>query len=118
MTVGRSLAVGANGTIVVKDAVQTLVSVNNIDQSVFQIGDKATTTKYWNAVFLQNSVSEDIFDAIASKSGTSAATREKVSAPGNYFCLNKQDFMLTNLFYLIRLHGPKSLGISFWTRPT
>ena len=61
-----------------RDALQTLMSVNSIDQSVFTDGDSETIGKYWSKVFLQNSVGEDIYNAIANKSGTAAATRDLV----------------------------------------
>ena len=65
-----------------RDALRTLVSVNNIDQSVFTDGDSETIGKYWSKVFLQNSVGEDIYNAIANKSGTAAATRDLVIMTG------------------------------------
>ena len=58
---------------------QTLVPVNNIDQSKFVQTDLATISKHWNKVFFSNTVSEDIYDAIAAKSGTSDPRTDQVS---------------------------------------
>ena len=60
------------------DTLQTLVRVNNLDQSLYVDKDTEIISKHWNKVFLQNTVSEDIYDAVASKSGTSAANRKTV----------------------------------------
>ncbi len=67
------------------NALQTLVAVNNLDQSLFVDKEKEIIGKHWNKVFLQNTVSEDIYDAIASKSGASAATRNTVIKINLYF---------------------------------
>lgn len=67
------------------DAVQTLVSVNNIDQTVFSDSDRASAVKYWDECFFQNTVSEDIYDAIASKSGTASVIRDQASLHGILF---------------------------------
>jgi hypothetical protein len=49
---------------------QTLISVNNcLDNETFKSGDRTIITKWWDKVFQQNSVCEDIFNAIASRSG-------------------------------------------------
>ena len=58
---------------------QTLVPVNNIDQSKFAQTDLATVSKHWNKVFFRNTVSEDIYDAIAAKSGTSDPRTDQAS---------------------------------------
>ena len=58
---------------------QTLAPVNTLDQSLFVDQEREIIGKHWNKVFLQNTVSEDIYDAIASKSGASAATRNTVN---------------------------------------
>ena len=71
----------------VTDAVHTLVSVNNIDQSVFKTSDRAIASKYWDSVFLQNSVGDDLYDAIASISGSSVATRETVRTKQYYIII-------------------------------
>lgn len=64
---------------ILRDAVQTLMSVNNIDQTQFVQSDLDVTRKYWDEVFFQNHVSGDIYDAIASLSGAANTTRQQVS---------------------------------------
>lgn len=58
---------------------QTLVSVNNIDQGKFVQSDLASVSKHWSKVFFNNTVSEDIYNAIAAKNGTAKPTTDKVS---------------------------------------
>ncbi len=64
-----------------KTLYQTLMSVSAVvdDQSKFEASDFAAAKKRYSSVFINNSVGEDIFDAIAAKSGGIAATRSKVS---------------------------------------
>jgi hypothetical protein len=64
-----------------KTLYQTLMSVSSVvdDQSKFEASDFEAAKKRYSSVFINNSVSEDIFDAIAAKSGSIAATRSKVS---------------------------------------
>ena len=49
---------------------QTLISVNSIDPDKFKTSDRAAASKHWYNVFVQNSVSEEIYDAITSKNST------------------------------------------------
>lgn len=58
---------------------QTLVSVNNIDQEKFVQTDLATVSKHWSKVFFNNTVSEDIYNAISAKNGTAKSTTDQVS---------------------------------------
>ncbi len=58
------------------DAVQLLASVNTINPEAFRNTDKLTLKTYFPKVFLQKVVSDDIYNAIASKSG-SAQTKEE-----------------------------------------
>lgn len=64
------------------DAVQTLVSVNNMDQSVFLEDDKAIAQRAWKSVFVHvnDAVTESIFTAIATKSGSLTKNCDKVGA--------------------------------------
>ena len=61
---------------------QTLVSVNSINPDKFKTSDRAAASKHWYNVFLQNSVSEEIYDAIASKNNSEKekAQRELASS--------------------------------------
>lgn len=52
------------------NAVQTLMSVNNIDQSVFIAQDKVTVNKYMGD-FFQNLSSEGVYEAVVAMSGSS-----------------------------------------------
>ena len=58
---------------------QTLTSVNKVDQDKFKTSDLKTVTKYWDKVFLQNTVSEGIYDAIAGMSANAGAKGERES---------------------------------------
>lgn len=60
----------------------TLRDIGSIDESVFAPEDKTTFSKFWDKTFFQKTVSEDIYDAIASRSGASVAAREKVRMNG------------------------------------
>ena len=62
-----------------KTPYQTLTSVNKVDQDKFKTSDLRTVTKYWDKVFLQNTVSEGIYDAIAGMSANAAAKAERES---------------------------------------
>ena len=64
-----------------KSLYRTLVSVNSIvdDQTKFHDSDFEAVKKRYNCVFINNSVSEDIYDAIAAQRGSQIATRSKVS---------------------------------------
>lgn len=57
----------------------TLISVNNIDQDKFVESDRVAATQHWSHVFIQNTISEEIFDAIATRSGTVNNIAEKAS---------------------------------------
>ena len=64
------------------DAVQKLISLNSIDQSIFIEGDKQIVKANWNKVFkhqYEGAVTDSIFDAIASKSGVKSAECKSVS---------------------------------------
>jgi hypothetical protein len=52
---------------------QTLVSVNNMDETQFRIGDEKVLAKYGPKVFQNNMVSEDIYNTIANRSGAPQA---------------------------------------------
>lgn len=58
---------------------QTLLSVASINPAVYNTSDRLTVEKHWSSCFIQNSVSEDIYDAIASKSGSSSLVRDQAS---------------------------------------
>ena len=60
-------------------AYQTLISVNSIDQEQFKSSDRKAVEGLWCKVFVQNTVSEEIFDAIAAKSGELQAKKELAS---------------------------------------
>ena len=62
-----------------KTPYQTLTSVNKVDQDKFKTSDLKTVTKYWDKVFLQNTVSEGIYDAIAGMSANAGAKAERES---------------------------------------
>lgn len=72
-----------NETTPPTDALQAIVANNNMDTSVFVDGDRATARTYWNEVFVheyQNTVTESLYNAIASKSGaTESAEHAQVS---------------------------------------
>ena len=59
---------------------QTIQSVNRLNPEKFELADKATFAKYWDATFLSNKTSEDTFNAIASmsKNATDVAAEEQV----------------------------------------
>lgn len=59
------------------DAVQTLMSVNNIDQSVFVAQDKATVNKYMGDYF-QNLSSEGVYEAVVAMTGSVSTMRGTV----------------------------------------
>lgn len=61
----------------------TLIPVNNIDPEKFKRNDQVTIAKYWNKCFLQKSVSENIYNAIASQSGAS----QSLTASASICCL-------------------------------
>lgn len=86
--------------LVTPNAVQTLVAANNIDQSKFVQSDLDTTKKYWDDVFFQNHVSGDIFDAIASKSGTANAVRAKASVTDILMNVYHYIILLTAMFII------------------
>lgn len=62
----------------------TLLSFSSINSDQFKVSDRAATSKHWYKVFLQNSVSEEIFDAIASKSNTEKEKAQRESASTMY----------------------------------
>ena len=56
---------------------QTLLSVNNlVTPETFKSDDKDSFLKYWDAVFLSNTSSEDNYNAIASMSTTATAVAQ------------------------------------------
>ena len=71
----------------------TLASVDSIDQDQFKASDLKAVTELWDAVFIQNAVSEEIYDAISAYSGKSQARKDAVS--------RTFDFMFTYCLYLI-----------------
>ena len=63
-----------------KSPYQCLLSVNAVlDQDKFVATDHKAAKLRYSSVFLQNTVGDDIFDAIASKSGTQAVLRNEES---------------------------------------
>ena len=62
-----------------KDALRTLVNVNNIDPACFETADKETFEKYWSKTFIQTTTGENIHNAIASRSGAEQAVKVKAS---------------------------------------
>jgi hypothetical protein len=59
---------------------QCLLSVNSVlDQDKFEASDRKATKLRYGSVFMQNTVGDDIFDAIASKSGSKAVLRNEAS---------------------------------------
>ena len=63
-------------------AYHTLSSVNNIDQSKFEKSDAAALAKHWNKCFLQSTnaiVSSEIYNAIATQSGTTQSLVDSAS---------------------------------------
>lgn len=58
---------------------QTLISVNSIDQEKFKSSDLKSIKELWNKIFIQNTVSEEIYDAIAAKSGAAQVTNDAAS---------------------------------------
>lgn len=89
--------------IVTADAVQTLVSVNNMDQSVFRDGDKTILASSWHKVFKNCSPTEEIYNAIASKSGAHSPECANVS----------KEWLL--LFLMIYIHATEQNVLLFRT---
>jgi hypothetical protein len=70
-----------------KTLYQCLLSVNSVvDQDKFEASDREATQLRYKNVFMQNTVGDDIFDAIASKSGSKAVMRNEAST---YYNLNE-----------------------------
>lgn len=62
----------------------TLTSFASINADQFKSSDRTATSKHWYKVFLQNSVSEEIFDAIASKNNSEEEKAQRESASTMY----------------------------------
>lgn len=62
-----------------RDAIQTLISVNTIDQTVFAASDAAAGDKYWSKTFIDNTISQNLHDFIGAHCGGSTAIRDSVS---------------------------------------
>lgn len=60
---GSSKGIGATAPFAPK---YQIVDIHSLDQEQFKASDREST-KLWGKVFVQNSVSEGIFDAIAAK---------------------------------------------------
>jgi hypothetical protein len=60
---------------------QSLIPLNGttIDEEKFVESDRVAACRRYKNVFMQNCVGEDIFDAIASKSGSKAVGRNEAS---------------------------------------
>lgn len=52
-----------------QDVVQTLMSVNNLDPNLFRDNDRKASQKSFDKTFVSKLTSQEIHDAIASKSG-------------------------------------------------
>ena len=63
-------------------AYERMTSVTTLDKTAFADSDLKTVREHWSQTFLQNNASEDIFAAIASKSGSTndKALKASVSA--------------------------------------
>ena len=63
-----------------------LISVNGttVDEQKFVDLDREVASRRYKNVFMQNTVGEDIFDAIASKSGSKAVGRNEASILYSY----------------------------------
>ena len=68
---------------------ERLRTLNHVDATRFTELDKHTAQQYWADTFLGNMVGDEIFDAIASKSGTAAKgnTKSMVSFEFKYLLL-------------------------------
>lgn len=61
--------IDGTGPPTVNTPYQTLTVINTFDYSKFESVDKGVFEKHWDEVFISNSVSDDIYDAISSISG-------------------------------------------------
>ncbi len=78
MTDNYTVTTGPAGEL--KTLHQCLLSVNSVvDQDKFEASDREATQLRYSNVFMQNTVGEDIFDAVASKSGSKAVMRNEAS---------------------------------------
>lgn len=104
-------------------AYETLVSVNNIDQSKFEKGDASIIANCWNHIFFQKEHSNRIYNAIADQSGAAHLESQKESASiCHLFYFGTILFVwwlahITNVFITdLRLKRHSFLGTSFSTR--